>query len=145
MSQFIISTADDDLDAKKFISDRLDVFNQASVGKILHKEISILGRDHEGTVVGGVVGRVWERTVFVALLWIAETHRGEGHGTELLTAMEREAARFGAEQSYLDTFSFQARGFYEKRGYRVFGAIPNFFVGHDRYWMIKQLQASIGD
>ena len=39
----------------------------------------------------------------------------------------------------LDTFSFQARPFYERHGYRVVGTVPGFPHGHERYFMAKEL------
>jgi ribosomal protein S18 acetylase RimI-like enzyme len=38
---------------------------------------------------------------------------------------------------WLDTFSFQARGFYEKLGYTVFGEIENHPPGHSRFFLRK--------
>ena len=38
-----------------------------------------------------------------------------------------------------DTFSFQARPFYEKLGYRVFGTLENHPSGHQHYLMTKKL------
>ena len=40
---------------------------------------------------------------------------------------------------WLDTFSFQARAFYEKRGYKVFGTIDDYPPGQSRFWMKKLL------
>jgi hypothetical protein len=56
-----------------------------------------------------------------------------------MDALEDEARAFGAKHAYLDTFSFQARPFYEKRGYRVFGTLENYPDAHSRYWMTKSL------
>lgn len=44
-----------------------------------------------------------------------------------------------ARHAYLDTFSFQAPGFYQRAGYRVFGELPDFPAGHRRYFMTKEL------
>ena len=38
---------------------------------------------------------------------------------------EREAIRRGCRGAWLDTYSFQARGFYERLGYTIFGTIDN--------------------
>ena len=43
--------------------------------------------------------------------------------------------------AYLDTFSFEARPFYEKLGYRVFVTLENHPVGHQHYFMTKKLES----
>jgi hypothetical protein len=44
--------------------------------------------------------------------------------------------------AWLDTFSFQARGFYERLGYTVFGTINDFPPGHSRIFMKKRFASS---
>ena len=52
-----------------------------------------------------------------------ETLRGRGIGTDLLRRAEAEALVRGCHGAWLDTFEFQARGFYERLGYRCFGEL----------------------
>jgi hypothetical protein len=40
---------------------------------------------------------------------------------------------------WLDTYSFQARGFYERLGYTVFGTINDYPPGHSRFFLTKTL------
>jgi len=42
----------------------------------------------------------------------------------------------------LDTTSFQARPFYEKLGYAVFGTLDDHPLSHAHYLLRKQLRAS---
>ena len=53
--------------------------------------------------------------------------------------MEAEAIRRGCKGAYLDTFSYQARPFYEKLGYEVFGTLDDYPTGHQRFYMRKRL------
>jgi len=57
----------------------------------------------------------------------------------LLRATEDEGRRLGSHSAYLDTFSFQARPFYERHGYEVFGTLEDFPVGQQRYFLRKAL------
>jgi hypothetical protein len=41
---------------------------------------------------------------------------------------------------FLSTFSFQARPFYERFGYEVFGELPDYPEGHSLYFMKKMLR-----
>ena len=54
---------------------------------------------------------------------------------------EDEARDRGCVGAHLDTYSFQARGFYEKQGHSVFGALPDCPPGHARFFLSKRLDA----
>ena len=47
--------------------------------------------------------------------------------------------------AWLDTYDFQARPFYERHGYAVFGELDGFPNGHRRWFMRKRLDGSAGD
>ena len=56
-------------------------------------------------------------------LWLSEAVRGQGIGRQLLTEAEDHARRHGCHQIWLDTYSFQAPGFYQRLGYQIFGEL----------------------
>ena len=89
--------------------------------------------------VGGIIGSTYWDWLYIDLLWLREDLRGQGYGHQLLTAAEDEARQRGAKNAYLDTFSFQAPDFYEQHGYRVFGTLDDFPVGHQRFFLTKEL------
>jgi GNAT superfamily N-acetyltransferase len=93
----------------------------------------------ENEVVGGLIGQTHWEWFYINLMFIKEDLRGQGYGHQLLTLSEEEARRRGAKHAYLDTFSFQAPGFYQKHGYRVFGELGEFPPGHTRYYLRKEL------
>jgi ribosomal protein S18 acetylase RimI-like enzyme len=70
---------------------------------------------------------------------VADEFRGKGYGSKVMQAAEKEARRRGVKNVYLDSFSFQAPGFYKKLGYREFGKLKNFPAGHSRSWLTKAL------
>ena len=55
---------------------------------------------------------------------------------------ERLAAERGCVGSWLTTFTFQARGFYEKLGYEVFGTLDNSPRDNVRIFLRKRLTAA---
>jgi ribosomal protein S18 acetylase RimI-like enzyme len=55
----------------------------------------------------------------------------------LLASAELEARKRGCNFIQLDTFSFQALGFYEKQGYKKFGDLPNYTNNHVRFYLYK--------
>jgi len=94
-----------------------------------------------GPEATGISGGLWGRTGFAQLhietLFVPESLRGRGVGRELMRQAEDEAIRRGCLGVWLDTFSFQARGFYERLGYSVFGMIENYPPGHSRFLLKK--------
>jgi hypothetical protein len=50
---------------------------------------------------------------------------------------ESAATAQGITQAHLETTSFQARGFYERHGYTVFGVLEGKPVGHAWFYMKK--------
>ena len=90
-------------------------------------------------IVGGIICELHWDWLYISLLWVREDLRGKGFGRRLLTLAEEEARRRGATHAYLDTFSFQAPGFYEQLGYAAFGVLNDFPPGHQRYYLTKQL------
>jgi GNAT superfamily N-acetyltransferase len=109
-----------------------------SVMKSDYQPLTLLLRNAEAEVVGGLVAQTEWGWLFVKTLAVQEGWRGRGYGTKLLAMAEAEARARGCHDAYLDTFSFQARPFYERLGYRVFGLLENF-TEHTRYFMRKKL------
>jgi GNAT superfamily N-acetyltransferase len=124
--------------ARRAIWKGLRGYNRARLGRVTFKEVAVTVREGDD-IVGGVVGQIWCGWLFIQLFWIDEAFRGEDRGTELIGKLEDEARAAGATHAYVDTFSFQAPDFYQKRGYRIFGELENFPVGHSRFWLTKAL------
>jgi GNAT superfamily N-acetyltransferase len=72
-------------------------------------------------------------------LWLEETVRGQGFGSQLLAIAEDEGRRRGCVNSYVETLSFQAPDFYQKHGYQIVGELQDFPAGHSRYYLRKSL------
>jgi GNAT superfamily N-acetyltransferase len=96
-------------------------------------------RDGRGALIGGAHGYVNWNWLFINLVWISESVRGGGHGRRVLLALEQAARERGCTHAHLDTFSFQARQFYEKLGYEVFSTLEDYPPGHRRFFMKKAL------
>ena len=116
----------------------LRAYNAGFMGKIDFRPMALTVRD-EGRIVGGLVAETYLGWMFVSLLWLSEKYRGKDWGRSLMKAAETEARKRGVHHVYLDSFSFQAPGFYKKLGYREFGRLKDFPRGHDRVWLTKAL------
>jgi GNAT superfamily N-acetyltransferase len=101
--------------------------------------LAVFARDARGNLVGGVQGTTNWNWLHLALFWIAAEHRHGGLGSHLLTAIENAARRRGCTRAHLDTFSYQARPFYERHGYAVFATLDDYPPGHQRFFLRKDL------
>lgn len=101
--------------------------------------LNLLVRDDEGRIRGGLLGETGWEWLHVQILWLDETLRRQGVGSQLLATAEAEARERGCQGAYLDTFDFQALPFYQRHGYEVFGVLENYPPGSRRHFLRKTL------
>ena len=112
--------------------------NHAKAGDGAFAPVAVTVRDAQGSVAGGLWGYVWHSFLFVELLAMGKA-RGGGVGTRVMALAEAEARRLGCTGIWLDTFTFQAPGFYAKLGFEEAGRITDHPPGHDRIFLVKRL------
>jgi GNAT superfamily N-acetyltransferase len=117
----------------------IEAYNTQQAGDDHGHQLCFVLKDPQGKIVGGVIGATYWNWLYINLMWIDEDLRGNGFGAQLLSDAEEEGRKRGAEFSHLDTFSFQAPGFYQKNGYEVFGVLDDFPTGHQRFFLKKAL------
>lgn len=110
------------------------------LGKIeLGKSIRIFLHNQTNKTVGGIAGDLFGGWVYISLLWVDENFRNRGFGTELVERLETEARHLGCSNAHLDTYSFEARPFYERAGYEVFAKLDDYPRGQSKYFLKKSL------
>ena len=124
------------------IGQGLDAYNIQQAGEYQYQRICFALQAADQTIVGGILGDIFWGWLHIDLLWVKDDLRGCGYGQRLLAAAEEEARKRGAKHAFLDTFSFQAPAFYLKHGYQVFGELPDFPAGHQRYFLKKDLNST---
>jgi len=121
----------------------LHAFNDSKVGPSGYKELAILLRDpRSDETVGGLWGRSAYDWLFVELMFVPEKLRGMGLGRQLLQMAEEIGVQRGCMGIWLDTFSFQARCFYERHGYIVFGTLHDHPRGAKHFFLNKILKVT---
>lgn len=121
------------------IERRLGEFNDAFTANEKVQPLNVAIRDGAGRLVGGVKAATCLGWLYISDIWMEEQCRGNGLGTELLSAVEAEAARRGCSNAWLTTFSFQARPFYERTGYQLFSELPNYPRDESLYFLKKSI------
>ena len=115
-------------------------YNVSQTGDDRYTPLVISLRDGSGSVVGGLVGGYLWGWLKIESFSVEASLRGRGLGTKLLLAAEADAREQGYQNIWLDTYSFQARPFYERFGYEVFAELGDYPPGHTLYFMRKRLE-----
>ena len=126
----------------KALAKKLMDFNKVGSGRPLdYRSLTILVT-HPDTdeLLGGFWGSTAYSYLHIELLYLPEDLRGAGLGRRLMAQAEEEAIQRRCRGVWLDTFSFQARGFYERLGYIVFGTFEDYPPGHSRFFLRKNFE-----
>jgi len=119
-----------------------DSFNAPFIGEHGYKPLRLMVfREGEETPAGGIQADCYGAWLQVRDVWLPEDLRRSGLGTALFDRIEAEAKARGCIGAFLTTFSFQARPFYEKRGYTCFATLEDNPPGHSRFFMMKRFAA----
>lgn len=123
---------------RRIIWEQLVAFNRARMGPSVHEPFTVALKDAAGETVGGAYGAIFFSWLHVEMLVVPEERRGEGHGRRLLQRIETLARSAGCIGIWLDTYAFQAPGFYAKAGFTQIGSIPDLPPGSRRFFLAKR-------
>ena len=129
----------------RFVTESLASFNVAATGLSAWYPVGFFLKSRSGEWLGGLLGHIWGGWLQVTHLWVASAVRRQRHGTRLLQAAEDYAVERGCIAVTLETTSFEARPFYEKRGYEVFATLDDYPPGHSKFFLRKRLTAAPPD
>ena len=140
MTREIMKATDEEVE---LISDKIDAFNKSIMSPDM--EENIIRKNYvikeDDAVIAGINAIIYHTTLCVDVLFVDEEYRGQDLGSELLNKVENEAKAISATLAHLDTFDFQAKDFYIKAGYEVFGILENSpKAGNKRYYLKKELK-----
>jgi GNAT superfamily N-acetyltransferase len=114
-------------------------FNRTKAGPLNYSRDVITVRGRRGRLLGGLILQSYWRESYIELLWLAGRARAQGYGSTLIQEAERRARRRGSRLIHVNTYSFQAPGFYRKQGYRLFGSLSGSPRGATKYFYVKRL------
>ena len=120
----------------------LRAHNLEHAGDPRARAVAILLSDDAGDPVGGLWGKIGYDWLFVELLAVPAVYRGQSLGSALMREAERIAREAGCVGIWLDTFEFQARGFYEKLGFQLFGTLDDHPLGARRFFLKKRFDGA---
>ncbi len=114
----------------------LDLSNSESP-QFIGRAVAALGADPE------IMSKSGWREVYTkhskTFVRVGELQSDRSWAEPVMETLESAARERGCRYSHLDTFSFQARPFYEGLGYEVFATLDDYPPGHQRFFMKKAL------
>ncbi|MGG7200531.1 GNAT family N-acetyltransferase [Clostridium butyricum] len=125
----------------ELIVDKIVEYNLSKVPIIQESSFIWINRvivDTYGDIIAGINSKMYcWNCLYIDVLWVKEEYRKEGLGSKILNKIEKVAKDKGCYLIQLDTFDFQAKDFYLKHGYDIFGILDECPQKHKRYFMKK--------
>lgn len=140
MNQIVLTKVEPTAEEIQFMEDRLYEHNSARTGKDDGQLFGFFIRNEKQEIIGGLSGWTWAGACQIQTLWVYPSLRGQGYGEKLLDAAEQEARVRGCQIIMLESYSFQAPGFYQKHGYELAYQLQDFPPGHQNNYLVKRLE-----
>jgi len=103
-------------------------------------QINRVIKDPNGDIRAGINSLLYcWKCLHIGALWVKEEYRQKGYGSVLLNEVEKIAKEKGCNLIQVDTFDFQAKDFYLKHGYEVFGVLDECPPKHKYYFLKKNI------
>jgi len=106
-------------------------------------DISLVLKDRNENIVGGVITSMLTGVMHLEVLWIDELYRGRGYGRDLVLQAESIAKAKGYPASQTWTFSFQAPEFYKSIGYKLIGIFDGYTSGITEHILLKKFESNV--
>ncbi|ALP90402.1 MULTISPECIES: GNAT family N-acetyltransferase [Clostridium] len=139
MSNYI--TRESNEEESESIVDKIVEYNLSKVPIIQESSFIWINRviaDTYGDIIAGINSKMYcWNCLYIDVLCVKEEYRKEGLGSKILNEIEKVAKDKGCYLIHLDTFDFQAKDFYLKHGYDIFGILDECPQRHKRYFMKK--------
>lgn len=122
-----------------FLSAKIVEFNWAHWEVASRDPLAVQVTNDQGEVLAGAAARSFGDWLLLDTLWVSEALRGQDIGSKMLAEVEAMGRARGCKKCLLDTLNFQAKPFYEQRGYRVQWVQEGYPKTGCKYFMVKSL------
>ncbi len=117
----------------KFTAQKLLAHSEEKLGMHIATEPFGLFVYEGGTMIGNIIGKIYCKWLHIDLIWVDESRRSQGIGTQLINEALQKAAELDLTGIEVWTQSWQAPEFYHKLGFKEFAVIEDFNPGHMRH------------
>ena len=101
--------------------------------------LNLYVEDEHGEIMAGLVAETFGNWLEIEYLFVKEDLRGQGIGSQLLQQAESEAKKRSCRFAFVNTYQFQAPGFYQKQGYKKVFALKDYPYTGQRHYYQKDL------
>ena len=95
--------------------------------------------DEQGELMAGLVAETFGNWLEIEYLFVKESLRGQGIGSQLLQRAESEAKKRNCRYVFVNTYQFQAPAFYQKYGYQEVFTLKDYPCTGQRHYYQKEL------
>ncbi len=116
--------------------------NVEKTDRLLQKpgiSVNLVLKDTAGQVLGGILCDTFLYCLYIDVLWVHESLRGQGYGKALILEAERIAREHGCTFAHTCTFTYQNPGFYQAVGYTIFAVLDDYPDGIKQFFLKKRL------
>lgn len=136
----VVITAEKVAEYDLILHNQMERINKENdIQDVEEKDIMFVALDNNN-FAGGIQASITEDSMYITRLVVSEEYRGMQIGTNLMSIIEDKARLLGIYSISVGTVEFQARGFYEKQGFRVVMIKENDPRGFDSYKMTKRIK-----
>ncbi|MCX5924852.1 MAG: GNAT family N-acetyltransferase [Candidatus Dependentiae bacterium] len=133
-------------DHHQFVSDKVDELFVAHAQILAQDPFTLFITLPTGQIIAGGIGTIIQVKNYgtyctLNRLWVHENYRKHGLGSDIMAAVDRYACRKKCKMIQLETYEWQAKGFYEKQGFATIATVanPDNSFGMEQYYMRKVL------
>jgi len=139
MIEFELSHTPDEADLQR-VRDEVVAHGRA-LSKCGESEPLAVFARQEDWLVGGVIGRMELKRLFVGYIWVDEGWRQRGLFSGLLTRIEAAAQRGGCIDAIVESLIDDVAAMFRAKGYVTVGMIPDYVPGFTRHILLKEFGA----
>ena len=130
---------DENLTTSNYKTAKTELLNP-QIYKKPNEYIGIYAYENKKQVGGTTIIFDYYNWAYIELMWVDENYRNQKLGTALMKQAIQIAKDHKCIGVKLETWDFQARGFYEKLGFKLYGELHNYPQGITHYMLYMDLQ-----
>jgi len=127
----------ENIDSQKsqIIGDLIRSYNLSKREVAESEPLNLYVEDEHGELMAGLVAETFGNWLEIEYLFVKDDLRGQGIGSQLLQRAESEAKKRNCRFAFVNTYQFQAPGFYQKQGYKEVFTLKDYpYTGQRQYY-----------